>query len=124
MAGEAEWLAVGRGQADRCVARVDQVAGRARDALDELLGRETVGQPSTADEAQAKIAQTEVDVAVLDVRLGAEGSDRAGIEACRDIRSRDPRIGCVMLTSFDDDEALLASIIAGAAGYVLKQVSG
>ena len=57
---------------------------------------------------------------MLDVRL----PDGNGIEVCREIRSRQPEIACIMLTSFSDDEALFAAIIAGAAGYVLKQIRG
>jgi two-component system response regulator DevR len=81
-----------------------------------------VGEASSADEALEKIPQTKPDVAVLDVRLG-DGS-ASGIEVCRDIRSSHPEVACVMLTSFADDEALFASIMAGAAGYVLKQIRG
>ena len=82
------------------------------------------GEASTAEEAMLRIPSTRPDVAVLDVRLG-EGSDASnGIEVCRDIRSAYPDIGCIMLTSFADDEALFASIMAGAAGYLLKQVRG
>jgi two-component system, NarL family, response regulator DevR len=79
-----------------------------------------VGDASTAEEALDRIPQTQPDVAVLDVRL-ASGS---GIEVCREIRSSHPDVACVMLTNFADDEALLASIMAGAAGYVLKQIRG
>ena len=60
------------------------------------------------------------DVAVLDVQLG----DGTGIEVCRDVRSADPEIRCLMLTSFADDQALLDSVMAGASGYVLKQIRG
>jgi two-component system, NarL family, response regulator DevR len=81
---------------------------------------EVVGDASTAEEALERIPQTRPDVAVLDVRLG-EGS---GIEVCRDIRSSHPEVACVMLTSFADDEAMFASIMAGASGYVLKQIRG
>jgi DNA-binding NarL/FixJ family response regulator len=63
-------------------------------------------------------------VAVLDVRLGDSSGDRSGIEVCREIRSAHPEVACVMLTSFADDEALFASIMAGASGYVLKQIRG
>jgi DNA-binding NarL/FixJ family response regulator len=83
-----------------------------------------VGEASTADEALERIPQTKPDVAVLDVRLGGEAGDRGGVEVCREIRSAHPRIACVMLTSFADDEALFAAILAGAAGYVLKQIRG
>ena len=69
-------------------------------------------------EALARIPPTRPDVAILDVRL----PDGSGIEVCREIRSNSPEIACVMLTSYADDEALFAAIMAGAAGYVLKQV--
>ena len=67
-----------------------------------------------------RVALCSPDVAVLDVRLGED----SGIEVARDIHSAFPEIRCLMLTSFDDDEALVNSIVAGAAGYVLKQVRG
>ncbi|HEY3941425.1 MAG TPA: response regulator transcription factor [Acidimicrobiales bacterium] len=79
-----------------------------------------VGEAGTVAEAMARIPSARPDVAVLDVRL----PDGNGIEVCRDIRSRFPTIACVMLTSYADDEALFAAIMAGAAGYVLKQVVG
>ena len=80
-----------------------------------------VGEASDADEALEKIPQTRPDVAVLDVRLGDGAS---GVEVCREIRSGHPDVACIMLTSFADDEALFASIMAGASGYVLKQIRG
>jgi two-component system, NarL family, response regulator DevR len=83
-----------------------------------------VGEASTADEALELIPQTRPDVAVLDVRLGDADRDRSGIEVCREIRSAHPEVACVMLTSFSDDEALFASILSGAAGYILKQIRG
>jgi DNA-binding NarL/FixJ family response regulator len=83
-----------------------------------------VGEASTADEALARIPQVRPDVAVLDVRLGEQGHDLGGIEVCREIRSAYPEVACVMLTSYADDEALFAAILAGAAGYVLKQIRG
>src|SRR5207248_4815425 len=83
-----------------------------------------VGEAATAGEALELIPQTSPDVAVLDVRLGDAAGDRGGVEVCREIRSAHPGVACVMLTSFADDEALFASIMAGAAGYVLKQISG
>ena len=67
-----------------------------------------------------RIPPTRPDVAILDVRL----PDGSGVEVCREIRSQHPEIACLMLTSYADDEALFASIMAGAAGYVLKQVGG
>jgi DNA-binding NarL/FixJ family response regulator len=83
-----------------------------------------VGEASTAEEALERIPQTKPDVAVLDVRLGDGSGEQDGITVCREIRSAHPEVVCVMLTSFADDEALFASIMAGAAGYVLKQVRG
>ena len=69
-------------------------------------------------EALARIPPTKPNVAVLDVRL----PDGSGIEVCREIRSRWPEIACLMLTSYADDDALFAAIMAGAAGYLLKRV--
>jgi two-component system response regulator DevR len=93
-----------------------------RRGLRDLLEAEgdivVVGEAGTQDEAVHRIHALDPDVAVLDVRL-QEGN---GVEACRDIRSRDPRTACLILTSFADDEALFQTIMAGAAGYVLKQV--
>jgi two-component system, NarL family, response regulator DevR len=83
-----------------------------------------VGQAANAAEALELIPQTKPDVAVLDVRLGEGADESNGIEVCREIRSDHPEVACVMLTSFADDEALFASIMAGASGYVLKQISG
>jgi two-component system, NarL family, response regulator DevR len=82
-----------------------------------------VGEAGTVEEALERVPAAHPDVAVLDVRLGA-GEAAGGIEVCREIRSAHPEIACVMLTSFADDEALFASIMAGAAGYVLKQIRG
>ena len=79
---------------------------------------EVVGEASTVADALARIPPTKPNVAILDVRL----PDGSGVEVCREIRSNFPEIACVMLTSYADDEALMASIMAGAAGYVLKQV--
>src|SRR5215204_260476 len=81
---------------------------------------EVVGEAGTAEEALSRIPPTRPDVALLDVRL----ADGDGVEVCREIRSRHPEIHCLMLTSFSDDEALFDAIMAGAAGYVLKQVRG
>ena len=95
-----------------------------RRGLRELLESdgefEVVGEASTAEEAYGRIPATRPDVAVLDVRL----PDGDGVEVCREVRSRHPEIACLMLTSFADDEALFSAIMAGAAGYVLKQVKG
>jgi two-component system, NarL family, response regulator DevR len=81
---------------------------------------EVVGEASTGEEALRRIPATRPDVAVLDVRL--EGT--SGVEVCREVRSSHPEIACVMLTSYADDDALFSSIMAGAAGYVLKQIRG
>jgi DNA-binding NarL/FixJ family response regulator len=95
-----------------------------RRGLRELLEAEedfqVVGEAGTAEEAFGRIPATRPDVAVLDVRL----PDGDGVEVCREIRSRYPEIRCLMLTSFSDDEALFSAIMAGASGYVLKQVRG
>jgi two-component system, NarL family, response regulator DevR len=85
---------------------------------------EVVGEAGTAEEALAQIPRTRPDVAVLDVRLRDDPTAATGIEVCREIRSEHPGISCIMLTSFADDEALLAAVMAGAAGYVLKEVHG
>jgi DNA-binding NarL/FixJ family response regulator len=87
------------------------------DAEDDL---EVVGEAGTAEVAMGRIPATAPDVAILDVRL----PDGDGISVCRDVRSRHPEIQCLMLTSFSDDEALFAAIMAGAAGYLLKHVHG
>ena len=79
---------------------------------------EVVGEAATAEEGLSRIPPTRPDVALLDVRL----PDGDGVEVCREIRSRHPEIHCLMLTSFADDEALFDAIMAGASGYLLKQV--
>ncbi len=87
------------------------------DAEDDLT---VVGEGATAEEALARVPSTKPDVAVLDVRL----PDGDGVEVCRDLRSAMPALKCLMLTSFADDEALFSAILAGASGYVLKQIKG
>ena len=87
------------------------------DAEDDLT---VVGEAGTAEEAMARVPATKPDVAVLDVRL----PDGDGVEVCRDLRSAMPDLKCLMLTSFADDEALFSAILAGASGYVLKQIKG
>jgi DNA-binding NarL/FixJ family response regulator len=89
-----------------------------RDLLEGEGDIEVVGEASTAEQAVGRVHALDPDVAVLDVRL-EEGN---GIEACRDIRSLHPRTACLILTSFSDDEALFQAIMAGAAGYLLKQI--
>jgi DNA-binding NarL/FixJ family response regulator len=81
---------------------------------------EVVGEASTASQARARILATRPDVALLDVRL----PDGSGIDVCRDIRSASSEIQCLILTAYDDDEAIYAAVIAGAAGYVLKDIRG
>jgi two-component system, NarL family, response regulator DevR len=81
---------------------------------------EVVGESGLAQEAAARIPALRPDVAVLDARL----PDGSGIEVCRTVRSVDPAIKALILTSYDDDEALFAAIMAGAAGYVLKEITG
>ncbi|WP_141312632.1 response regulator [Streptomyces spinoverrucosus] len=81
---------------------------------------EVVGEAGTAAEALVRIPATRPDVAVLDVRL----PDGNGVEVCREVRSRDDTVRCLMLTSFDDDEALFDAIMAGASGYILKAIRG
>jgi two-component system response regulator DevR len=93
-----------------------------RRGISELLQEEpdieVVGEAGTAQQAMKLIRATRPDVAVLDVRL----PDGSGIDVCRDVRAADPALRCLILTAYDDEEALDAAIIAGAAGYVLKQV--
>lgn len=79
-----------------------------------------VGEASLAADALRQIPQLKPDVAVLDGRL----PDGTGVEVCRDVRSRHPKTAVLILTSYDDDEALFSAVMAGAAGYVLKQVRG
>jgi two-component system, NarL family, response regulator DevR len=88
-------------------------------ALLEAAGDvEVVGESGSAVEATARIPALRPDVAVLDNRL----PDGSGIEVCRDVRAVDPTIRALILTSYDDDEALFAAIMAGASGYVLKEI--
>ncbi|UUU38658.1 response regulator [Streptomyces sp. NBC_00162] len=91
-----------------------------RDLLEAEADITVVGEAGTADQALARGPALRPDVAVLDVRL----PDGDGITVCRELRSRMPGLACLMLTSFDDEDALLDAIMAGAAGYVLKQIKG
>jgi two-component system, NarL family, response regulator DevR len=91
-----------------------------RELLEAEDDLEVVGEAETAELALARIPPTHPDVALLDVRL----PDGDGVEVCREIRSRHPEIACVMLTSFSDDDALMHAVMAGAAGYLLKQIRG
>ena len=79
-----------------------------------------VGEAATAGDALPAVRETQPDVAVLDIRL----PDGDGVSVCREIRAEMPQVSCLMLTSFPDDEALYESIVAGASGYILKQVAG
>lgn len=81
---------------------------------------QVVGESGLAREAVARIPALRPDVAILDGRL----PDGSGIDVCREIRSVDPNIRALILTSYDDDESLFAAILAGASGYVLKQITG
>ena len=91
-----------------------------RELLEAEGDIEVVGESGTADEAIRRIPALRPDVAILDGRL----PDGTGMEVCRDVRSVDPSIKALILTSYDDDEALFSAIMAGAAGYVLKQIRG
>ncbi len=91
-----------------------------RDLLEIQPDIQIIGEAGTASSALARIPALRPDVAILDVRL----PDGDGVSVCRDIRSRVPEVACLMLTSVDDDEALFNAIMAGAAGYVLKDING
>ncbi len=95
-----------------------------RRGLADLLGAQPdidiVGEAGSAAQARSRIAATRPDVAVLDVRL----PDGSGIDVCRAIQATQPETRCLILTAYDDDQALYAAVIAGAAGYVLKDVRG
>ena len=91
-----------------------------RELLESCADMTIVGEAGTVAEALARIPATRPQVAVLDVRL----QDGNGVEVCREIRSLMPEVQCLMLTSFSDDEALIDAFMAGASGYVLKQIRG
>jgi two-component system, NarL family, response regulator DevR len=94
-----------------------------RRGLQELLeaeGFQLVGSSGSAQEASRRIPALKPDVAVLDARL----PDGTGIEVCRDVLSVDPSLHCVILTSYDDERALRGAVLAGASGYVLKEIRG
>jgi DNA-binding NarL/FixJ family response regulator len=91
-----------------------------RELLESAGDIEVVGESGLAAEAAARIPALRPDVAILDGRL----PDGSGIDVCRDVRSVDPSINALILTSYDDDDALFAAILAGASGYVLKQITG
>ena len=92
-----------------------------RQGLKDLLEGEgfvVVGESGSAAEATRRIPALRPDVAILDGRL----PDGTGMEVCRDVRSLDPRLRCLILTSYDDEQALRGAVLAGASGYVLKQI--
>jgi two-component system response regulator DevR len=95
-----------------------------RQGLARLIDGETdmtvVGEAASAHEALTRAPLTQADVALLDVRL----PDGSGVEVCRELATTAPHVRSLMLTSYEDDEALLAAILAGAAGYVLKDIRG
>jgi two-component system response regulator DevR len=95
-----------------------------RRGIADLINLETdldvVGEAATARQAVARVAATLPDVAVLDVQL----PDGSGIDVCRAIRSAHPSVRCLMLTAFDDRDAINAAVLAGASGYVLKNIRG
>ncbi|MFF8534455.1 response regulator [Streptomyces sp. NPDC015532] len=95
-----------------------------RRGVHDLLNDEpditVVGEAATAEQALIRVPALRPQVAVLDVRL----PDGDGVTVCRELRSQMPDLACLMLTSFDDEEALLDSIMVGASGYVLKQIKG
>ncbi|MFD1542743.1 response regulator [Nonomuraea guangzhouensis] len=88
--------------------------------LDSEDDIEVIGEAGTAEAAIARIPALKPDVAVLDVRL----PDGNGVDVCREVRSKLPELACLMLTSFADDDALFDAVMAGASGYVLKQIHG
>lgn len=90
------------------------------DLLHVEPGITVVGEAGTAAEALRRIPATRPHVAVLDIRL----PDGSGIDVCRDIRSSAPEVRCLMLTSYDDNDAIFAAVMAGAAGYLLKEIRG
>jgi DNA-binding NarL/FixJ family response regulator len=96
----------------------DVVRRGLRDLLEAEDDIEVVGEADSAEQAVRRIGALRPDVAILDVRL----PDGDGVEVCREVRSNNPDLVCLMLTSFSDDEALFDAVMAGAAGYLLKQV--
>ncbi len=93
-----------------------------RDLLGDEPDIEVVAEASSVEEALAVAMHVEPEVAVVDVRLGQGDAD--GITLCRELRSKPNPPACLMLTAFDDEEAMVGAIMAGAAGYLLKQVRG
>jgi two-component system, NarL family, response regulator DevR len=98
----------------------DVVRRGLKELLEDSGDIDVVGEAGTTVEALLAIPLADPDVAVLDVRL----SDGNGVEVCREIRSRHPEIKCVMFSAFDDEVTIVESILAGASGFVLKQIKG
>jgi two-component system response regulator DevR len=96
------------------------VRGGLRALLEGAGDVEVIGESGSAVDAARRIPALRPDVAILDVRL----PDGSGVEVCRTVRALDPSIRALMLTSYADDEALLAAVMAGASGYVLKEIRG
>lgn len=90
------------------------------DMLDEEADLTVVGQAGSVAEAMARIPALKPDIAVLDMRL----PDGNGVELCRDLRSRMPQLNCLILTSYTDEQAMMDAILAGAGGYVIKDIKG
>jgi len=90
------------------------------DVIDAERDMEVVGESGTARQTAARVAATRPDVAVIDVRL----PDGWGVDVCRDLLSESPELACLMLTAYDDDDAISAAVLAGASGYVLKDIRG
>ncbi|MDT4942165.1 MAG: two-component system, NarL family, response regulator DevR, partial [Pseudonocardiales bacterium] len=90
------------------------------DLLNSVPDFEVIGEAGTVAEALRRLPAAIPDVAILDGRL----PDGSGIEVCRIVREEQPNVRCLILTSYDDDEAIFAAVLAGAAGYVLKQIRG
>ncbi|MCU1472427.1 response regulator transcription factor [Amnibacterium sp.] len=95
-----------------------------RRGIASFLGSATdlliVGEAATAAQALARVPAVHPDVVLLDVRL----PDGSGIDVCRELRVRSPEVACIILTAYDDDDAILASVVAGAAGYIRKDIAG
>jgi two-component system response regulator DevR len=90
------------------------------DLLDAESDLTVIGEAGTVAEAGGRIAATLPDVALLDVRL----PDGSGVDLCRDLQSIAPSVRCIMLTAYDDEQALMSAVIAGASGYALKDIRG
>jgi DNA-binding NarL/FixJ family response regulator len=121
-------IRVGSGQTGRVTIGVFLVDDHevVRRGITELLGATddivVVGEAANGDEAMRRLPAVQPDVAILDIRLG--DGERSGVEVCREVRSAHPDVACLILTSYADDEAFAAAVLAGASGYLLKQIRG